>query len=682
MQHPKPYLIVGRKNTGGAWDRLPIESLQSKEPEQFTLFILGYLAIQDRHDSFGHLTALGGALPIDPGKVIRPATFLQIGGIHGLPYEEYAGDQRPPKETVSDFNPKDKKDTNPVPSRFGGYCNHGAVVFPTWHRPYMLLIEQAIGHAAEHIAFALEKHNPAEKGKWTDAAKKLRFPYWDWAESKIATDGLPPVLYTNKIEITLPGNTKVEVDNPIAYYPFKAIPQGFTNEASPTGTAGVTAYFADWKRTYRHAKSSPNPGDSNIPDLQKQLKSQAADLRSKVAHLFAFGNALDSSKAWDEFSNHTTESLREEDFVNSGSLEGVHDSVHLILGGNGHMADPDYAGFDPIFFLHHSNVDRLLALWEYCYREYWMNDGYTTKGTSYPWTQARGTYFEVYNEQLLPDSAMAPFRNGEDKYWTSTQARFLDKDAYPKYYSYDEVAGVKVDQPASTADRIKARSALQKYYGLNPRQTAQQLTATNPPLFKAQTQPVPAHHTVISNYRHFVVLARLPEHAFNRSYSFQLYQKGIGSQGKELIGTVSVFARPDHSPCKGCALRREAGSVVRGTIAVPALLIDAIIKNKEGLNHSHVTDDTLADGIKSDFVGVLVDWRGVELAEAQGGASVSSVPEGDSVPVHVAPVQVVLLSAAAAHPHDDEDGPVSLFDWKNHGEIFSAGWKKTDNYSV
>ena len=33
--------------------------------------------------------------------------------------------------------------------------------------------------------------------------------------------------------------------------------------------------------------------------------------------------------------------------------------------------------FDPIFFLHHCNVDRLYALWEYVYPEYWMGtNGY------------------------------------------------------------------------------------------------------------------------------------------------------------------------------------------------------------------------------------------------------------------------------------------------------------------
>jgi hypothetical protein len=46
--------------------------------------------------------------------------------------------------------------------------------------------------------------------------------------------------------------------------------------------------------------------------------------------------------------------------------------------------------------------------------------------------QGRGTYFEVYNEKVDPDSALAPFRNGNDKYWDSSQTRFLDPSAVAK----------------------------------------------------------------------------------------------------------------------------------------------------------------------------------------------------------------------------------------------------------
>lgn len=31
-------------------------------------------------------------------------------------------------------------------SNWGGYCRHGSQLFPTWHRPYVMLIEQVRVH--------------------------------------------------------------------------------------------------------------------------------------------------------------------------------------------------------------------------------------------------------------------------------------------------------------------------------------------------------------------------------------------------------------------------------------------------------------------------------------------------------------------------------------------------------
>jgi tyrosinase len=57
------------------------------------------------------------------------------------------------------------------------------------------------------------------------------------------------------------------------------------------------------------------------------------------------------------------------DFVqfsgSTGDLENnPHNTVHRLIGGNdGFMADPILAGLDPIFWLHHCNIDRLWEAW-------------------------------------------------------------------------------------------------------------------------------------------------------------------------------------------------------------------------------------------------------------------------------------------------------------------------------
>lgn len=105
------YPISGRSDTGVVAPRLSIEELELKD-EQFTLFILSFLIIQDRGGSLG-----SGPVPIPPGTGAAAATFYNIAAIHGKPYGRWPGDH---KEYRTDFDGKDPKDTDPVPSRFGG----------------------------------------------------------------------------------------------------------------------------------------------------------------------------------------------------------------------------------------------------------------------------------------------------------------------------------------------------------------------------------------------------------------------------------------------------------------------------------------------------------------------------------------------------------------------------------
>jgi tyrosinase len=53
------------------------------------------------------------------------SSFFQIGGIHGLPYVQWDG----------------SGGKAPVAGSWGGYCTHGSMLFPTWHRPYVALFE-------------------------------------------------------------------------------------------------------------------------------------------------------------------------------------------------------------------------------------------------------------------------------------------------------------------------------------------------------------------------------------------------------------------------------------------------------------------------------------------------------------------------------------------------------------
>lgn len=36
----------------------------------------------------------------------------------------------------------------------------------------------------------------------------------------------------------------------------------------------------------------------------------------------------------------------------------------MVVGSNGDMGENETAGFDPIFFFHHCNIDRVFWLWQ------------------------------------------------------------------------------------------------------------------------------------------------------------------------------------------------------------------------------------------------------------------------------------------------------------------------------
>jgi len=66
---------------------------------------------------------------------------------------------------------------------------------PPWHRPYVMVLEQSIGLVATAIAqeFA-SKASAAQAQKWLEAAKDLRFPFWDWTLEDHVDGGFPEVL--------------------------------------------------------------------------------------------------------------------------------------------------------------------------------------------------------------------------------------------------------------------------------------------------------------------------------------------------------------------------------------------------------------------------------------------------------------------------------------------------------
>lgn len=107
------------------------------------------------------------------------------------------------------------------------------------------------------------------------------------------------------------------------------------------------------------------------------------------------------------------------------SMEGIHNQVHGLLGG--HMASVPFAAFDPIFWLHHTNMDRLEALWQAIYPQSYVA----------PQLNRIGTYNRDQNTIENGTTPLYPFHKSENTYHTSQDARYTSNFGY----TYPEIRG-------------------------------------------------------------------------------------------------------------------------------------------------------------------------------------------------------------------------------------------------
>lgn len=287
-----------------------------------------------------------------------PESYFQISGIHGRPFMEY--------DQTGGW-------TSSTSLAWAGYCPHGEVIFVPWHRAYVALFEQILVAHAKTIAMTYpEEHRPV----YIEAADTLRAPFWDWATD----EAVPQSTVPETISITVPENGQLAskyVENPLYTFHFpKSVQDGA---------------FGVFERNRIYRCDQPN---MTYPDsANRSIKH-----RQHTKHLY------------DIF----TRSTDFEDFVtfkNRGSsLEGLHGSIHWDAACQGQFLSVAYTGFDPLFMLHHSNVDRLWAYWQAMHP-----DQQIFTGEHYGF-EKWGT---PDNSILTTQSPLLPFRRSETEFHTS-----------------------------------------------------------------------------------------------------------------------------------------------------------------------------------------------------------------------------------------------------------------------
>jgi tyrosinase len=237
-------------------------------------------------------------------KLSNPSSWWFFAAIHG----EYVGEQGFPGWGFLPAPPP--VPTSPLPSQsdqdlYWDQCQHQSWYFAPWHRGYLLALE------AQIRADVIKLGGPTT---WA-------LPYWNYFG---------------------PG-------------PELKIPPAFTQETLPDGSPNPL---------FVKARYGPR-GDGDIfvptsamggPVNQNCLSNDVYTGSDAVTPPPGFGGPQTGF-------SHSGRT--------SGNLESnPHNLVHVYVGGNapdgqtyGLMSDPGIAGLDPIFYLHHANIDRMWAVW-------------------------------------------------------------------------------------------------------------------------------------------------------------------------------------------------------------------------------------------------------------------------------------------------------------------------------
>jgi tyrosinase len=375
-----------------------------------------------------------------------PRSFFMLGGFHGEPFRGAGWANS---------------------TYWGGYCNHGNVLFPTWHRVYLFKLEKAL--------------------QSIPGCEDVMLPFWDECSDDSVKNGIPWAL-TQK-DFVLDG---VTIANPLRSFVFT---KGVTDNLSPIPDAdyskpkgyetiryplsGLIGTDADRAATALHNAQYPDYGQNvkllnqNIVNwLGTQVIVNGAPIPTLVKAQYL--ECLNAPN-YTVFSNYTSSTQWNEDLDSAAtpvtSLESPHDSIHLAVGGfdlpsqfdvdaiegaNGDMGENDTAAFDPIFYFHHCFVDYAFWVWQKKHKS-------TSKLefiSEYPGTNSADnqgpTPGVTPNSWLTVHSPLNPFmltEDGKDRPYTSHDCVNIETQLG---YTYSPGS---LDAPAAAAERASAVAA-------------------------------------------------------------------------------------------------------------------------------------------------------------------------------------------------------------------------------
>ncbi|KAK1495132.1 hypothetical protein CCUS01_13523 [Colletotrichum cuscutae] len=193
-----------------------------------------------------------------------------------------------------------------------GYCPHN----------------QVLVRYAKRIALSYPE---SHKREYVEAAESLRVAYWDWA----ADSQVPPVTAMPTVVIKRPVGGALQplaVRNPFYRFTYPK-----------TALNGRFGSF-DGKN---YTKRCVGDGESYPDTANARLKGYG--LKEKVYNVFL------KATSFDEMVTAQNE---------GANFEGPHGEVHVGAACGQDLLHLSTSAFEPLFWLHHANVDRLIAYWQ------------------------------------------------------------------------------------------------------------------------------------------------------------------------------------------------------------------------------------------------------------------------------------------------------------------------------
>jgi hypothetical protein len=259
------------------------------------------------------------------------------------------------------------------------YCKHSVYSFIAWHAPYVYQFE-----------LLLNKYNKSSNQDY------ITLPWLD------LTDFNVDFSFLNDPEITIFYDKKqITTENPLAgaYY--------YVDGVRTRTTRG--GYFTPTTKKQR----------MTLNTVKKQLN-----------------NALYAPN-YEQFSSVPTRKKPSNIVVDYVPLETPHNSLHDIIGGmNGNMANIDIAAFDPIFWLHHCNMDRHYYTWTHRVTDGFKKSIYPDLMTEVVYSEPCAPFFKDYVYADDPSGYNWGWRNGTGEY--AKVGDILQIDRFP--YTYDLIS--------------------------------------------------------------------------------------------------------------------------------------------------------------------------------------------------------------------------------------------------